>query len=132
MAVMPRAYEGPAQQHVNWALVTRLRAGHALAALPQDRTAPTRVPRARVAFGQAFAATGDELVAGLLLDQGWLLALRDELGGALAILGCEDARTTADTVRNIVRCVSTYLVEAELGQATGCLVFTYDIGQTYR
>ena len=129
MAAMPPAHEGPVQQHINWAYVTRLRAEHALTALPQDRTAPTRPIKARVAFGQSYRHTGDNLVDTFLLDQSWLIALRDDFEGALHNLGCEDARTTADTVRDLIRCLTTYLTEAEMGQAAGGLGFTCDADQ---
>jgi len=36
----------------------------------------------------------------------------------------EDARTTADTVRNLIHCLKTHLAEIDLNEAAGCVGFT--------
>lgn len=123
---MPNPNDGPAQRHLDWAHTSRQRARQAQIVLPHDRTAPTAPPRARVAFGLSFRRTGDDLLDTLMPDQTRLVALRDDLHGMLSSLGCEDARDTATTVRNVDRCLTTYITEIELGDAGDYLHQTVD------
>lgn len=126
LQAMPLPHEGPAAQHLHWAFLARQRAQQALITLPQDRTAPTHSPRARVGFGNKVTVSGDWLADTLLPEQGRLAALRDDIGCALAAPDCQDARLTATTVRDLIRCLTTYLTEIELGNAARQLGFTYD------
>jgi hypothetical protein len=126
LLAMPLSHEGPARQHLNWADLARRRAQQALVTLPEDRTASTTAPRARVGFGLQLRQTGDWLSDSLLPDQSRLAALRDDVGCALAAPDCQDARLTATTVRDLIRSLTTYLAEVELGHAADQLGFTYD------
>lgn len=126
LAAMPLPHEGPAAQHLHWAFLARQRAQQALLALPEDRTAPTAAPRARVGYGLRLRRTGDWLTDSFLPEQSHLVALRDDIGSALEAPDCQDARITATTVRDLIRCLTTYLTEVELGHAAEHLGFTYD------
>ena len=118
---MPNPADGPAERHLDWAYTSRQRAEQALIVLPQDRTAPTRPLRARHAFGEPFRRTGDRLLDTYQPDQTRLTSLRDELHSGLDSLGSEDARDTATLVRDLARCLTTYITEMELGHAAGTL-----------
>ena len=120
---MPNPNDRPAQRHLNWAYTSRQRAQQALIALPLDRTAPTDPPPGAFHLGPR-PVTGDTLRDTLLPDQTRLSALHDDLGPALD--GTEDARDTATTVRNLVRCLTTYIAETEIGDAWGYLGQTVD------
>ncbi len=123
---MPNPNDGPADRHLDWAYTSRQRAQQALIVLPEDRTAPTRPLPAVHAFGRLRRATGDDLVDTYLPGQTRLVALRDELDSVLHYRGTEDARYTAQTVRNLIRCLTTYITEVELGDAAGYLGYTCD------
>ena len=123
---VPLPQDGPAALHTYWATVARLRAQQALLALPHDRTAPTTPPPARVAFGLARPDRGDWLLDTFLPDQTRLRVLTEQLRQPLDDPGSEHDSATADTVRDLVRCLHTYLVEVELGDAGGYLGFTVE------
>lgn len=123
---MPPAHDGPAERHLRWIRITRLRARQALLCLPEDHTAPTRPLPVRVPFGRTRQATGDRLLDTVLPDQTWQRALADEVACAVDAPDCEDARTTADNLRDLVRVADRYLAEVELGDAAGVLRFTCD------
>ncbi len=118
---MPNPNDGPAERHLDWAYTSRQRAQQTLIVLPEDRTAPTRPPRAVVAFGLPFRRTGDRLVDTYQPNQTRLVSLRDELLSSIDSVGCEDARDTATLVRDLVRCLNTYITETEFGDAAGYL-----------
>jgi hypothetical protein len=124
MSQIPLPQDGPAALHLNWTTLALLRARQALLALPDDPTADTTPPRARIGFGVAHTDCGDWLLDTIVPDQTRLRILTDDLRCPLTDLGTEDARTTADTVRNLIRCLKTYLAEIDLNQAAGCLGFT--------
>lgn len=123
---MPPAHDGPAERHLRWATVTRLRARQALLCLPEDPTAPRRPLPVRVRFGSDAPLTGDRLFDTILPDQTWLRALRDDVECTVSAPDCEDARSTAETLRDLVRVCDRYLTELELGHAAGVLGFTCD------
>lgn len=123
LSQMPNPNDRPARRHLDWAYTSRQRAQQALIVLPQDRTAPTTPPPGAFHLGPR-PVTGDALRDTLLPNQTRLSALHDDLGPALD--QCEDARCTATTVRDLVRCLTTYIAEIEMGDAWGYLGQTVD------